>query len=95
MGKIKVKVTAGSGMNRIAGWRGDTLKIDIKAVPEKGRANRALIKYLAEILGIDRRDIEITHGLTSPDNSLTVHSMTDRQVIEKLESGDNGGNGTR
>ncbi len=40
------------------------------------------------------RDIEITHGLTSPDKSLTVHSMTDRQVTNKLEISNNGGNGT-
>jgi len=54
-----------SGRNRIAGRRGDNLKLDIKAPPGKSRANRALIKYLTETPGIDRRDIEITSLINS------------------------------
>lgn len=39
-----------------------TVKIDIAAVPEKGKANRELLNYLSEEFGVPRSSVEILCG---------------------------------
>jgi len=39
-----------------------TLKIAVAAVPEKGRANRALVEFLAEEYSVHKNDIKIISG---------------------------------
>ena len=40
-----------------------TIKIRLKAVPEKGKANEALIDYLAQELAIPKSNISILSGM--------------------------------
>jgi uncharacterized protein YggU (UPF0235/DUF167 family) len=40
----------------------ETIKIRLKAVPEKGRANDELTRFLAEVLAIRKDTIEIIAG---------------------------------
>jgi len=49
---FRVKVQPGTGKNEIVGVQGDTLKIKINAPPVKGKANKALVEFLAGKLGV-------------------------------------------
>ncbi|MCK5415883.1 DUF167 domain-containing protein [Candidatus Parcubacteria bacterium] len=40
----------------------DTLKIDVAAIPEKGKANKELIKYLANEFVINKNNVKIISG---------------------------------
>lgn len=53
----------GSSRDEIVGWLGDSLKV--KAPPEKGRANEAVVALLAERLGIDNSSIAVVSGQAS------------------------------
>jgi nitroreductase len=44
------------------GWLGDSLKVRVKAPPEKGRANEAVVALLAERLRIDASSIVVVSG---------------------------------
>lgn len=50
-----------------------TVKIDIAAVPEDGKANRALIQFLAQELDVDRTSIAIKNGSASSRKVLEIH----------------------
>lgn len=64
-GYLKVKVVPGAAENRIMEKMGDdTIKIAIKAVPEKGKANKELIKFLTKELDVSREQITIVSGMT-------------------------------
>lgn len=52
-------VVPGSGANAPA------LKISVTAAPEKGKANAALIRFLAKQLGVGRAAVRIVSGETS------------------------------
>lgn len=41
------------------------LGVRVRAVPEKGKANAALIAVLSQFLGLPKRDIEVIRGSTS------------------------------
>lgn len=45
-----------------AGRHGDSLKIRIAAPPIEGRANTALIRFLAKAFGVPKRDVQIISG---------------------------------
>ena len=63
-----------SKANQIVGEMDDgTLKVRIKAIPEKGKANKELIKFLAKEWGISRNDIEIVGGKTDQIKLLKIN----------------------
>ncbi|MFH0776070.1 MAG: DUF167 domain-containing protein [Patescibacteria group bacterium] len=60
---LRVKVIPKSAMNAIVGFLDEeTLKIRIAAVPEKGKANLELSKFLAEEFGIPKENVKILSG---------------------------------
>jgi uncharacterized protein (TIGR00251 family) len=64
--EIRVKVTPKSSKTELVGYLPDgTWKIRIAAAPEKGKANRALLEFLADRLGVAKSRIRIVSGETS------------------------------
>jgi uncharacterized protein (TIGR00251 family) len=60
---IRVKVIPRSARSEIAGQMADgTLKVKLAAVPEKGRANEALIVLLADHFGVPPSAVTIASG---------------------------------
>ena len=60
----------GASRTEIAGARGDRLKIRVAAPPEKGKANRALVRFLSDWLGV--REIEIVAGASSAEKTVRI-----------------------
>lgn len=79
---IKVLVSPGASRNEVTGLLGDSIKLKIAAPPLKGRANKELISYLSDLLGIKRDDIEIISGQTKRSKTLAVSGL-DREIILK------------
>ena len=62
-GYLRVKVIPKSPKNEIIEIMEDeTIKIRIKAPPEKGKANAELIKFLSKQLDIPKQNISIISG---------------------------------
>lgn len=59
---LDIKVVPGSSRTKIAGILGKSIKVTVAAAPEKGKANKELIKYLAKILEISKSSITIVSG---------------------------------
>jgi uncharacterized protein len=86
MGRITVKVVPSSSRDAIVGWLDESLKIKVKAPPERGKANIAVINLLAANLGIDKRSIEIVSGNSSPAKILEIHGLDEAEIIASIES---------
>jgi uncharacterized protein len=86
MGKISLKVVPSSSRDSIVGWLGDSLKIKVKAPPEKGKANTAVINLIAAKLGIDKRSISIFSGELSSSKILEIAGLDDAQILEAIDS---------
>lgn len=72
--RLKVKITPSSPKNEVTGFMADgAIKIRIHAVPEQGKANAELIRFLAEELEISTGDIELLSGHTSSRKELHIH----------------------
>lgn len=73
--RLTVRVIPNAGRDEIVGWQADALKIKLRAVPEDGKANRALCRFLAGKLGCPRRDIRILSGEKSRTKVLEIPVM--------------------
>lgn len=64
---LRAKVIPNSNENKLVAIMDDqTVKIRIAAKPEKGKANKELIKFLAQTLNTSKEKIEIISGHTDP-----------------------------
>ena len=72
--RIAVQVAPNARQNEIVGPLEDCLKLRLQAQPVEGQANAALVRYLAELLGVPRSAVEVTHGLTARRKLVEVRS---------------------
>ncbi len=61
---LNIHATPRASAAGIQGLHGDALKIRLRAPPVDGKANAALITYLADVFGIPGRNISILSGET-------------------------------
>jgi uncharacterized protein (TIGR00251 family) len=82
--RLKVKVVPGSSRDGIVGWLGDALKIKVTAPPEKGRANEAVVKMLAERLGLTTDAVAVVSGHSSASKVVAINGMDDEMLMKSL-----------
>jgi len=75
-GTVSISVHAQPGAKRteVAGLHGDSLKIRIAAPALEDKANEALIEFVANALGISRRDVTIASGTKSREKRLEIRA---------------------
>lgn len=70
---LKTYVQPGAKNNEITGLHNDALKIRLTAPAIKGRANAALLKYIAELFDVPRANIILKRGDTSRYKTIEIH----------------------
>jgi len=72
---LKVYLQPKSSKNEVLGPYRDGIKIKITAPPLEGKANEALIQFLAKKLGISPSSIEILKGHHSHEKTLKISGI--------------------
>ena len=81
---FKVKVVPGSRQTCICGLLGGMVKIKVSAAPEKGKANKCLLDFLAKQLGVKKNAISIISGKTSAVKDIQVIGISAEQLLNRL-----------
>ena len=81
---VSVKVQPNASKDRGVGEHGDQLKIAVTVAPEKGKANKAVIKVLSRLLGVKSSDIEIFSGETSRDKKVFIRNITAENLYKLI-----------
>ena len=63
--RISVHATPGARRNRVGGCHDGALRVVVSAPPDKGKANKAIIKLLASAFGLKSSQIELISGQTN------------------------------
>ncbi|RMG08512.1 MAG: YggU family protein, partial [Acidobacteria bacterium] len=79
--KFAVKVIPNAKNNEIVN-DAHGLRVKIKAPANDGKANRELIKYLAEQFNVSSRNIEIIFGLTSRLKLIRIYGLDTKKKSE-------------
>lgn len=74
--RIAVQIMPNAKKSEVIGVLEDVLKIRLQAQPIEGKANEALVRYLAALLRIPKGAVSITHGHTSKRKIIEVSSST-------------------
>lgn len=72
----------GASRSQFAGLHGERLKIRIKAPPIDGKANIALIRFIADAFAVPTAHVAITSGAGSRQKTLSVKQPA--QLPEQL-----------
>ena len=72
---IRVHAQPGAARSRIAGVHGDALKIQVRARPVEGAANRALVDVLAEALDVRAATVSVVAGGRGREKRLAVAGL--------------------
>lgn len=83
--KLKLLIQPNAKKNELIGLHNGALKVKIAAQPIDGKANAELIEFLAETLGIPKRQIELLKGETGRNKSVEIHGLTEAEVHAKLK----------
>lgn len=70
---LTVHVQPGSRRSEVAGAYGDALRIRIAAPAVDGRANAALLDFIAKRLHLPRSAVAITSGQSARRKTLLIH----------------------
>jgi len=85
--KLQLKVSPKASRDAVSGWMGDTLKVSVTAVPERGKANEAVIELLAGALGLPKSRIRVLRGETQPNKLVEVDGLDDTELRRRLGQG--------
>jgi hypothetical protein len=77
-------VHPGARKNGVTGIHAEAVKIALTTPPVDGKANEALIAYLAEALRLPRARIAIVAGLTSRAKTLRITGKSAAEVAAAL-----------
>ena len=83
--RLPVKVVPGSSKNCLAGWLGEALRVRVMAPPERGKANTAVEKIIADALGVPNDAVNIVRGSTSPRKIVEIAGLAEPEIRSRLE----------
>lgn len=83
---LELKVIPNAPRDEIAGWLGGALKVKIQAPALEGRANDAVLDFLAQKLGVPRRDVSLLRGDKSRQKVVRIVSLDEATVRLRLGS---------
>lgn len=81
---LTVHVQPGAKRFEVVGEYGDALKIRIAAPPVDGKANEALVGFLAERLGLTRAQVSLVGGETARRKRLRVNGLSAGAIVAAL-----------
>ena len=84
--RLRLRVTPGARSTGIVGRQGDAWKVRVTAAPEHGRANDAVLRLLAEALGVPRDDVTLVSGHGSREKTVELTGMETALVERRLTS---------
>ena len=73
-----------SSRHGVAGWLDDTLKVRVRAPAERGKANAAVERVVAEALDLPLKTVRIVAGATSPRKILKIAGLSEAEVRHRL-----------
>jgi uncharacterized protein len=84
--RITLHVQPRASRTEISGTYGDALKVRLAAPPVDGAANEALVRFIADRLGVPVRAVTLERGTTSREKTVTVEGIAVDAARAALES---------
>lgn len=84
--RLKIRVIPRAARDELGGRRGEAFVVRLQAPPVEGAANRALVRFLARVLGVRAGDITVVAGHKSRDKTVEVEGISPGEAKKALEA---------
>jgi len=81
---LPVHVRPSAGRNEVTGFTVDALQVKIAAPPVQGKANRELLVFLSQQLGVRQDALTIIRGLSSRYKLVRVDGLNIVEIRQRL-----------
>ncbi len=88
MAVLRVHVVPNAKSDSVVGEYGGAIKIKLRAPAVEGKANAALIRFLAEQLKLPRHSIVLERGHRSRDKLIRIDGLTAEDVRMRMRGRD-------
>ena len=82
--RLKVRVIPNARKNEVAACTGDEIRLKVKAPAVEGKANTALIEFLAELTGVPRSKIQIKAGEKARTKVVELDAASPEEVRARI-----------
>ena len=77
---LTLHIQPGAKKSEFAGLHGDALKIRLAAPPVDGKANEALLRFIADALSLPKSAVSLKSGQTSRRKVLEIRGATQEAI---------------
>ncbi len=70
--------------NEVVGFADGVLRVKIAAPPLQGKANKELLAFLSQALGVGKGTLTIIKGHTSRNKVIAINGLSRQEVIGRL-----------
>ncbi len=77
---LSLHIQPGARRSGVAGLHGEALKIRLAAPPVEGKANAALLAYVAELLALPKSAVTLKSGQTSRQKVVRVEGVDEKRL---------------
>ena len=83
---LLIFVQPGSRTTELVGIHDNQLKMKVMSPPEDGAANKELIEFLSNLLGIGRKSIELRSGGAARRKVVEIHGVAPLEISARIIS---------
>jgi uncharacterized protein len=83
--RLRLRVAPGAARPSVVGRHGDAWKLRVAAAPERGKANEAVLRLLAETLALPRSEVVLVSGAASRDKVVELTGLAAAEIDRRLE----------
>jgi uncharacterized protein len=82
--RLRVRVSPGARRGGVAGRVGEVWKLRVTAPAERGRANEAVVRLLAETMDVPRRQVALVSGHSAREKVVELEGVEAAEVERRL-----------
>jgi len=82
--RILLRVQPDASRNEVVGFTGGVLRVRVAAPPVRDKANKELIAFLSQILGVSKGVLTIIKGHTSKNKVIAIDGLSQEEIMKRL-----------
>ena len=83
---LRLHVQPRAAHNQVAGLQGEALKLRLTSPPVDGKANKAVIAFLARLLDLPKSSLTLRSGLQSRTKTVRIENADEAQLRARLQT---------
>ncbi len=82
--RISLRVYPSAARSEVVDFTDGVWRVKVAALPVKGKANRELITFLSQVLGVGKDTLTIIKGHNSRSKVIAADGLSQEDIVERL-----------